>query len=126
MPILHAFFNYSLEIWAVLFYLGLYALLLKPRWRHYGIAVFAITGNLLALAILSKLSILTGIKPPAYKYGFHLLCLFNLIILSVYCRRCALPAWKTTMITLVGGMFYALLLLALGLRTCHWFGGTCL
>ena len=61
MPILNALVNHGFNIWAVLFNVGLYAQLLKPRWGHYGIAVLVVTGNLLALFHLAKLSMITGI-----------------------------------------------------------------
>ncbi len=125
MPILNALVTHSLEIWAVLFYLGLYALLLKPRWRHYGIAGLILTANILALPGTAQLLALAGIKPLANQYGFYILCLINAVILAIYCRRAALPYWKATMIPLVGGTLYFFLLAALALRTCHWFENAC-
>lgn len=123
--ILHLLHGYSLEIWFALFVSGLYALLAKPSWRHYGIAAFILTANILALPVIAKLFALAGIKPLANQYGFHILCLINTVILAIYCRRAALPSWKATLITLFGSTIYFFLLAALALRTCHWFGGVC-
>jgi len=113
----------------ILFLLGLYALLTKPRWRPYGICCLELSANLLVIFGIIGAYIIADLDHIPYQWGdWYLIIgfLLHVLFLAFYTRREGWPTWKNAIITLFGGMLHPLLCMSLGLRFCYWFGKACL
>lgn len=120
---------YSWVLLPVIFLSGLYALLAKPRWRHYGICALELSINLLIILGLMFAFTQAGRGDIAYKWGgwyFITGFLLHVAFLAGYGQRLGWPTWQMAMMTILGGILHPVLFMALSMTFCGWLSNSCL
>lgn len=119
---------FLLGILPILLLSGLYALLAKPRWRHYGICALELSVNLLFILGLMFAFTQAGRGDIAYEWGgpvFITGFLLHVAFLAGYSQRFGWPTWQMAITTIFGGILHPVLFMVLSLTFCPSLSNSC-